>query len=139
MRVAQHIVLLIFGIGGLFFGDEFGPLSGLVFDWDVMMRYEFSTAIKRYHGIVVGAFAMLPMLIIGRAFKVGELVVLVNALILAVVFYLLPFAKAGELFSLNTLMSLPPLVAPYIVGSLASLGAVSVFRKLWSLVFVGRR
>ena len=134
MRLAQILVLIIFGIGGLFLGDKIGPLSGLVYDWDVGMYYEFARAVRLFHGIVMGACATLPMLIIGRLFKVTDLQILVISLVLIVTYHLLTFARTGELFSIYPFVALPMLAAPFVVGSLSSLGAVHLAQQVGALV-----
>ena len=134
MRLAQFFVLFIFGIGGLFLGDNIGPLSGLVYDWDVGMYYELARAVRLFHGIVMGACATLPMLVIGRLFKVNDLQTLAISLVLVATYYLLTFARTGELLSIYPFIAIPMLAAPFFVGSLSSLGAVHLARQVGALI-----
>ena len=133
MRVAQYLVIVVLGIGGLLLGDVLGPLTGIVYDWHLGMEPEYSRAVLRFHGVLVGACTTLPMLIGGRLFRINELLIFAISIILGTVFFLLPSIQIGELFTIYVLVSLPFQVGLHITGSFAPFGAMFLIDKLWSL------
>ena len=138
MRVAQYFVLVIFGAGGIFVAENIGLIGVGLFDWDYGLDTEISQTIRTFNRAVYGACATLPMMIIGRLFRISELPVVAAAIILGTVFYLLDHLRTGAPF-FDLLVAFPNLIAPFIAGSFASIGAMSVFDKFWSFLRVARQ
>ncbi len=103
----------------------------MVYDWDWGLDYEFSQAIYRYHAIVLGAGATLPMLVAARFLKVKTSSVMVTALLVAVLYYLAPYLRSGALGSIHTYLGVFLLVLPFAVGMFSALGVAAVVREYW--------
>lgn len=131
-------MLLIFGVGGLFAASKIGLVGTGILGWDMMLDPEISQTIRIFNRAVYGACATLPMLVIGRVFRINELPVFAAAITLGTVFYLLDRLRTGASFS-DLIVAFPYLIAPFIAGSFASIGAMSVFNKLWSVLHVSRQ
>lgn len=139
LRVAQYFVLVVLGFGGIFAADSIGLIGVGVFDWDYGLDPDISRVVRRFNGVVYGAFATLPMLIVGRMFVIKELPIFATTTILGTAFFLLGILRTrGPLFS-DYDTSLQFLIPPYIVGSFASIGAMLVLCKVWSVLAIAMK